>query len=65
MRSACCASARAITSSARSRSRLRLNVRTFKDQVRNRVLSAIKRILDAEAAASGAPKPPETSVLSQ
>ena len=44
---------------------LRLNVRTFKDQVRDRVLSAIKRILEAEAAASGAPKPPETSVLSQ
>ncbi len=44
---------------------LRLNVRTFKDQVRERVLSAIKRILEAEASASGAPKPPETSVLGQ
>ncbi len=44
---------------------LRLNIRTFKDQVRARVLSAIKRILEAEASASGAPKPPETSVLSQ
>ncbi|HXT06644.1 MAG TPA: amidohydrolase [Roseiarcus sp.] len=42
---------------------LRLNVRTFKDQVRERVLSAIRRILDAEAAASGAPKPPEYTVL--
>jgi amidohydrolase len=44
---------------------LRLNVRTFKDQVRGRVLSAIKRILEAEASASGAPKPPTYSVLSE
>ncbi len=44
---------------------LRLNVRTFKDEVRTRVLAAVKRILEAEAAASGAPKPPEYSVLSQ
>ncbi len=44
---------------------LRLNVRTFKDQVRERVLSAIKRIVEAEATASGAPKPPEFSVLSE
>ena len=44
---------------------LRLNVRTFKNQVRERVLSAIKRILEAEATASGAPKPPEYAVLSE
>ncbi|MBV1795813.1 amidohydrolase [Siccirubricoccus sp. G192] len=44
---------------------LRLNVRAFKDQVRERVLAVITRILEAEAAASGAPKPPECSVLSQ
>jgi len=44
---------------------LRLNVRTFKDEVRTRVLGAIKRILEAEARASGAPKPPEFSVLSE
>lgn len=44
---------------------LRLNVRTFKDQVRARVLAAIKRILEAEAEASGAPKPPSFSVLSE
>ena len=44
---------------------LRLNVRTFKEQVRSRVLAAIRRILDAEAAASGAPKPPDYSVLSE
>ncbi len=44
---------------------LRLNVRTFKDQVRDRVLSAVKRILEAEASASGAPKPPQYSVLGE
>jgi amidohydrolase len=44
---------------------LRLNVRTFKDHVRQRVLAAIRRILEAEAAASGAPKPPDFSVLSE
>jgi amidohydrolase len=44
---------------------LRLNVRTFKDQVRTRVLAAIHRILDAEAAASGAPRLPAYKVLSQ
>src|SRR6185369_3810653 len=44
---------------------LRLNVRTFKDEVRKRVLAAIRRILEAEAAASGAPKPPDYKVLSQ
>ena len=44
---------------------LRLNVRTFTDQVRERVLSAIKRILDAEASASGTPKPPAYSVLGE
>jgi amidohydrolase len=44
---------------------LRLNVRTFKQEVRKRVLAAIRRILEAEAAASNAPKPPEFSVLSE
>jgi hippurate hydrolase len=47
------------------RALLRLNVRTFREEVRTRVLAAIKRILEAEAAASGAPKPPEFSVLSE
>ncbi|MCB5945846.1 amidohydrolase [Acidocella sp. KAb 2-4] len=47
------------------RALLRLNVRTFKEDVRARVLGAIKRILDAEAAASGAPQPPVFSVLSE
>jgi hippurate hydrolase len=44
---------------------LRLNVRTFKDEVRSRVLGAIRRIVEAEATASGAPKPPTFSVLSE
>ena len=41
---------------------LRLNIRTFDDQVRETVLSSIKRIINAEAAASGAPKPPAFTV---
>jgi amidohydrolase len=44
---------------------LRLNVRSFKDEVRKRVLVAIRRILEAEATASGAPKPPAISVLGE
>lgn len=47
------------------RALLRLNIRTFKDEVRQRVLAAVRRILEAEALASGAPKPPEFSVLSE
>ena len=35
---------------------LKLNVRTFDEQVRRRVLDAIERIVKAEAAASGAPQ---------
>jgi metal-dependent amidase/aminoacylase/carboxypeptidase family protein len=37
---------------------LKINVRSFDDGVRARVLAAIKRIVTAEAAASGAPDPP-------
>ncbi|HST76279.1 MAG TPA: amidohydrolase [Acetobacteraceae bacterium] len=44
---------------------LRLNIRTFKDQVRARVLTAVRRIIEAEATASGAAKPPAFSVLSE
>jgi len=40
------------------RALLRLNVRTYDDQVRDRVLAAIKRIVNGEAITSGAPKPP-------
>lgn len=47
------------------RALLRLNVRTFKEEVRARVLGAIRRILEAEAAAAGAPRPPEYAVLSE
>jgi hippurate hydrolase len=42
---------------------IKLNVRTFDEQVRTHVLAAIKQIADAEAEASGAPKPPEISPL--
>ena len=38
---------------------LKLNVRTFDEAVRTHVLDAIERIVNAEAAASGAPRPPE------
>ncbi|MGI0080213.1 MAG: M20 family metallopeptidase [Nitrososphaerales archaeon] len=42
---------------------IKLNVRTFDEKVRKRVLSAIKRIVDAESEASGAPRPPEISPI--
>lgn len=42
---------------------IRLNVRTFDEGVRQRVLAAIRRIVDAEAAASGAPEVPEITPL--
>jgi hippurate hydrolase len=38
-------------------------VRTFDEGVRTRVLAAIERIVNAEAAASGAPRPPEITTL--
>ena len=37
---------------------LKINVRTFDDAVRARVLAAIERIVNAEAAAAGAPRAP-------
>ncbi len=42
---------------------IKLNVRTFDAGVRKRVLAAIERIVNAEAAASGAPRPPEITPL--
>ena len=42
---------------------IKLNVRTFDPDVRKRVLAAIERIANAEAAASGAPRPPEITML--
>jgi hippurate hydrolase len=42
---------------------IKLNIRTFDEDVRRRVLAAITRIVNAEAAASGAPKPPEITPL--
>jgi len=44
---------------------IKLNVRTFDEGVRTHVLDAITRIVNAEAAASGAPKPPEITTLDQ
>ena len=42
---------------------IRLNVRTFDAGVRDRVLAAIERIVNAEADASGAPRKPEITTL--
>jgi amidohydrolase len=42
---------------------IKLNVRSFDEGVRRRVLGAIERIVNAEAAASGAPRPPEITPL--
>jgi hippurate hydrolase len=42
---------------------MKLNVRTFDEGVRKRVLAAIERIVKAEAAASGAPRPPEITTI--
>jgi hippurate hydrolase len=44
---------------------IKLNVRTFDAGVRQRVLTAIERIANAEAAASGAPRPPEITTIDQ
>jgi len=44
---------------------IKLNVRTFDEGVRKRVLAAIERIAKAEAAASAAPRPPEITPLDQ
>jgi amidohydrolase len=42
---------------------IKLNVRTYDENVRKHVLDAVKRIVNAEAEASGAPKPPEFTTL--
>jgi amidohydrolase len=42
---------------------IKLNIRTFDEGVRQRVLGAIERIVNAEAEASGAPRKPEITVL--
>jgi len=42
---------------------IKLNVRTFDEGVRKRVLTAIERIVKAESEASGAPRPPEITPL--
>jgi len=42
---------------------IKLNIRTFDEGVRKRVLASVERIVNAEAAASGAPRPPEITPL--
>jgi amidohydrolase len=42
---------------------IKLNIRTFDEDVRKRVLAAIERIVNAEAEASGAPEKPEITPL--
>ena len=42
---------------------IKLNVRTFDSGVRSRVLTAIERIVNAEAEASGSPRKPEITTL--
>lgn len=42
---------------------LKLNIRTFNDDVKEHILSAVKRICDAESAASNAPQKPEYTTL--
>ncbi len=42
---------------------IKLNVRTFDEGVRKRVLAAIERVVNAEAAAAGAPMKPEITPL--
>ncbi|MGH7860956.1 MAG: M20 family metallopeptidase [Candidatus Dormibacteraceae bacterium] len=42
---------------------IKLNVRTFDESVRQRVLRAIERIVNAESQASGALRPPEIATL--
>jgi amidohydrolase len=43
--------------------RLQLTVRSYKDEVRRRLLDAIRRIAEAEAQAARAPRPPEVVVV--
>jgi amidohydrolase len=42
---------------------IKLNVRTFDESTREHVLAAIRRIVNAESEASGAPRPPEITPL--
>ena len=42
--------------------KLQITVRSFKDEVRKRLLASIDRIAKAEASAAGAPKPPKMEI---
>jgi len=44
---------------------LRLNVRTFNDEVRSRVLAAIRRIVNASAEGAGAVRMPDIAILGE
>jgi amidohydrolase len=48
-----------------SEASIKFNVRTFSPEVRRRVLDSIRRITNAEASASDAPRPPEFVPISQ
>jgi len=43
--------------------RLKLTVRAYKEEVRQRLLAGIRRVAEGEAAAAGAPKPPELAIV--
>ena len=42
--------------------KLQITVRSYKDEVRKRLLASIDRIAKAEASAAGAPKPPKMEI---
>jgi hippurate hydrolase len=42
---------------------IQLNVRSYSEQTRSKILDSIERIVTAECAASGAPKPPELELF--
>ena len=44
---------------------IKLNVRTFDEGVRRRILASITRIVNAESQAAGSPRPPEITPLDQ
>ena len=43
--------------------KLKLTVRAYREEVRQRHLSGIRRVAEGEAAAAGAPKPPELAIV--
>ena len=45
------------------RARLLLNIRAYDPEIRDKLISSVERIVEAECEASGAPKPPEIEVF--